>query len=183
MNKSENKGAFDGAKKLFGEKEKLAKVVLILGIAGMALIFASELYPKQKINEKSAYCVAEISYDREQRLEKRLEAIIEKINGAGKTKVMITLDSSNEYFYAFESKTDIAEKESERQSSAEEAPAVIDGKNGEEPLITKVGESGVRGVAVVCEGGDNPQVAERIINAVCAVLGIKSSRVSVAGMA
>ena len=41
----------------------------------------------------------------------------------------------------------------------------------------------MRGVAVVCEGGDNPQVAERIINAVCAVLGIKASRVSVAGMA
>ena len=53
MNKNENKGAFDGAKKLFGEKEKLAKVVLILGITGMALIFASELFPKQKINEKS----------------------------------------------------------------------------------------------------------------------------------
>lgn len=178
-----DKNTLDGLKKLFGGKEKLAKIVLVLGVTGMALILASELFPQQKAAEQSAYGGAEISYEREHQLEKRLEAMIEQINGAGKTKVMITLDSSNEYFYAFESKTDTAEKEAERQSSAEEAPAVIDGKNGEEPLITKVGESGVRGVFVVCKGGDNPQVAERIINAVCAVLGIKSSRVSVAGMA
>lgn len=178
-----DKSVLDGVKKLFGEKEKLTKIVLILGAAGMALILASELFPPRTAEKKAAYGGAEISYERERSLEKRLEAMIEQINGAGKTKVMITLDSSNEYFYAFESKNESTENASERQNSAEEKPTVIDGKNGEEPLVTKVGESGVRGVFVVCKGGDNPQVAERIINAVCAVLGIKSSRVSVAGMA
>lgn len=178
-----DKSTLDGLKKLFGSKEKLTKIVLVLGVTGIVLILASELFPQQKAAAQSTYGGTEISYERERQLEKRLETMIEQISGAGKTKVMITLDSSNEYFYAFESKTDTAEKDAERQSSAEEAPAVIDGNNGEEPLITKVGESGVRGVFVVCRGGDNPQVAERIINAVCAVLGIGSSRVSVAKMA
>ena len=109
--------------------------------------------------------------------------MIEKIDGAGKAKVMITLASSNEYFYAFDSKKEQSEKDGEAQISAEEKPTVIDGKGGEEPLVTKAGESGVRGVFVICEGGDKPQVTESIINAVCAVLGIGSSRVSVAKMA
>lgn len=179
-----DKGFFDGVKKLFGGKERLTKAVLVLGIAGMVLILASEIFPQQKKTaEKSSYNGAEISYEREQQLEKRLCTMIEQIDGAGKSRVMITLDSSNEYFYAIESKTDTSEKESERQNSTEESPAIIDGKNGEEPIITKIGESGVRGVFVICEGGDKPQVAEQIINAVCAVLGIGSSRVSVAKMA
>ena len=178
------KGAFDGFKKLLGGKEKFSKIVLILGIAGMLFIFISEIFPKkQNTAEKSSYSSAEISYQREQQLEKRLQDMIERIDGAGKAKVMITLDSSNEYFYAFDSKTDIAENDAERQNSTEKSPAIIDGKNGEEPIVTKVAESGIRGVFVICEGGDKLQVAERIIDAVCAVLGIGSSRVSVAKMA
>lgn len=178
------KKSFSGLRDFFKDKEKITKAVLLLGIIGIALVFISDMLPETKqVTEKSSYGSTEISYERERQLEERLERMIEKIDGAGKTKVMITLASSNEYFYAFDSKKEQSEKEGEVQSSAEEKPAVIDGKSGEEALVTKVGESGVRGAFVICEGGDKPQVAERIINAVCAVLGIGSSRVSVAKMA
>ena len=178
------KKSFSGLKKIFGNKEKVTKAVLLLGIIGIALVFISDMIPKTKpVAEKSSYGGTEISYERELQLEERLEKMIEKIDGAGKAKVMITLASSNEYFYAFDSKKEQSEKDGEVQISAEEKPTVIDGKSGEEPLVTKVGESGVRGVFVICEGGDKPQVTESIINAVCAVLGIGSSRVSVAKMA
>lgn len=173
-------------KKLFDikDKEKLTKMVLIMGALGMVLIFASEFLSFQPESEdKNDSAAAKISYEREKQIEKRLAAIIEKIYGAGKTSVMVTLDSSNEFFYAFDSKKSITESTDEKQSSFEEHPMLIDGKNGEEAILTKVKESGIRGVAIVCEGGDNPQVAERIISVVCAVLGIGSSKVSVAKMA
>lgn len=173
-------------KNIFGikDKEKLTKVVLIMGALGMMLIFASEFVSFQpENNDKSDSDVAKISYEREKQIEKRLASIIEKIDGAGKTSVMVTLDSSNEYIYAFDSKKTVTESNDENQNSSEEKPMLIDGKNGEEAILTKVKESGIRGVAVVCEGGDKPQVAEQIISAVCAVLGIGSSKVSIAKMA
>ena len=39
----------------------------------------------------------------------------------------------------------------------------------------------VRGVAIVCEGGDNEIIAEKIQNTVTAALNITSKRVSIAG--
>ena len=39
----------------------------------------------------------------------------------------------------------------------------------------------VGGVAIVCEGGDNPAVQKKVIDLVCALYGIPSSRVSVSG--
>ena len=39
----------------------------------------------------------------------------------------------------------------------------------------------VRGVAIVCEGGDDEQINEKIKNAVTAALNITSKRVYIAG--
>ena len=39
----------------------------------------------------------------------------------------------------------------------------------------------VRGVAVICDGGDDIQLSEKINNAVCAAINITSKRVYIAG--
>ena len=53
----------------------------------------------------------------------------------------------------------------------------------EEPLVLKTKEAKIRGVLVVCEGGENPLVCEKVLEAVCALLDIPSNKVSVAKMA
>ena len=173
-------------KNLFEGKDskKISKFVLILGIIGIAFIILSELFPEQSKNEtKQSETGVYLSYEREEQLEKRLEEMLSKIEGAGKTLVMLTLDSSKEYYYAAEIASDSYETESESRNDTEATFAIIDGENGEEPLIMKIDEAKIRGVMVVCEGGDNAAVVEKIITAVCAVLGIPSNRVSVSKMA
>ena len=174
------KNLFDGK-----DKNKISKFVLILGLIGIALIFLSEVLPEGRKNQeiKQAEDGVYLSYEREEQLERRLEEMLSKIEGAGKTSVMLTLDSSKEFYYAAEISSGSYETETERRNDTEANFAIIDGENGEEPLIIKVNEAKIRGVLVVCEGGDNATVTEKIIDAVCAVLGVPSSQVSVSKMA
>ena len=49
------------------------------------------------------------------------------------------------------------------------------------PLVVTEIMPQIRGVAIVCELGDSPAIAERIQNAVTAALDITSQRVYIAG--
>jgi len=167
-----------------GDKNKISKIILALGVLGIVLIFLSEIIPESENKElNEAKSNIYLSYDREEQLEKRLEEMISKIHGAGKVSVMLTLDSSKEFFYASEITNESRETDTEKSNGTEKNFVIVDGENGEEPLIIKVDEAKIRGVLIVCEGGDNSVVVEKIIDAVCAVLGISSNRVSVSKMA
>ena len=169
--------------KSFKDKE-IAKLLLWVGIIGICLIFLSEFIPKS-YSEKTgnAASATEFSQEKEQKLEKRLERMISKIDGAGKTKVMLTLDTSEQYYYLTESISRSSQNAEEFENESEEEIARIDDGNGERPILQKVDESKIRGVLVVCQGGNNAKIKESILNAVCAVLNLSSEQVSIAKMA
>ena len=161
-------------------KNKNVVFIIILGLSGIFLIFLSEVFSEEKNvestkNQNSLYDFSEDAYS----LESRLEDAVFKIKGAGKTDITITFDSSKKFLYAKNSSENIGDSESEIETEI----VIIDGKNGEEPLFIKTEEAKIRGVLVVCEGGENPLVREKIIEAVCALLDIPSNKVSVAKMA
>lgn len=165
-------------KDFFSKNEKSkTKIIVIFGITGIMLLFFSELLPEEKNIKQNEdimnFCENEIA------LEKRVEKAVKQIKGAGKTEVTLTFDSSKEYYYAKNTSesTDGSEKENDYEF------VIYDGKNGEEPLLIKSCEPEIRGVLVVCEGGNEPLIKEKIIEAVCALLDIPSNKVSVAEMA
>lgn len=49
------------------------------------------------------------------------------------------------------------------------------------PLLLEEYPPKISGVAVVCVGGDNPGIQIKIIDLICSLYGISSSRVSVTG--
>lgn len=168
-------------KKIFGEgRKKNIPWIFLMGCIGIILIFISDIIPKENNIRKEAEIPLEYeNYDYEKELEKRLEEEISKIKGAGKTSVMLTADSSKEYSYAENS----SKEKDEKQEVKENEIVIIEGKNGEEPLVIKTKEARIRGVLVICEGGDNAMLREKIIEAVCALLDIPSNKVSIAKMA
>ena len=153
---------------------------LFIGLFGVALIMISEIFP-EKENQTDTYNFSEteIFSKQEEYLETRLENAVSKIKGAGKTDVTVTLESSKEFCYAknFSENTDVSE------NSKEDEFVIIDGKNGEEAILIKTLEAEIRGVLVVCEGGNDALLKEKIINSVCALLDIPSNKVNVAEMA
>lgn len=168
-------------KKLFEDnKNKKLIWIVLAGCIGILMISVSEL----TANDNSEYTerkdqYAFLSEEQTLMLETKLEEKISEISGAGKTSVMITADSSKEYFYA----ENHSENSEETEKSFEREFVVIEGENGDEPIVLKIKESKIRGVLVICEGGDNPVIKEKIIEAVCALLDVSSNSVSVAKMA
>ncbi len=118
-----------------------------------------------------------------QQTEKELEMILEKINGAGKVEVMLTLESSYENVFAkgYSTKEDKGEKD-EKKEFEEEYIIIKNGSSNEECLVVKVYEPAIKGVAVIAQGADDIKVKNAITQTVCALFNISSARVSVEKM-
>lgn len=156
--------------------------VVILGLIGITLIFLSELFYDQSSeadNPEVKNRISNYNEQNKQMMEKRLSDAVSKINGAGKTEIMITFDSSEEYLYA----ENYTESKNENETEKESEFVIIEGEKEEVPLIIKTFEPKIRGVLVICEGGENPVIKEKIIEAVCTLFDIPSNKVSVAKMA
>ena len=92
---------------------------------------------------------------------------------------MLTLDSSEEFSYAQNSTEEIFENESTRKSEI----ITVENGSSETPVIVKTTEAKIRGILVICKGGDDPFVSEKIIESLRALLDVPSNRISVAKMA
>ena len=80
--------------------DKKITLIVCIGLLGMLLLLASEfihLPKKQEAETPSENIQTEYSYAED--LEKRLTNIVSSISGAGKTKVMVTLENGVESVY------------------------------------------------------------------------------------
>lgn len=130
------------------ESTRLRRLIIIAGVLGIALIFLSSVLPFDRAEGKTEESFSASSYNRT--LQRELETLISNIQGAGKTRVLLTMENSAEYVYL---------------------------ENG--TTKTKEIEPRVRGVLVICEGGDDPVAVERITEAVTKALDISSAKVCI----
>lgn len=156
--------------------DKKLAIILFAGFIGIVLLVLSEIIPQNEnyISKEELECDETTFEVYEKNLENRLEGLLESINGAGKVKVMVTIESGDERIYATEN------TKSER--SEEKSYVIIDSQGDDSGLLIKVSQPIVRGVAVVCQGADQPIVREEITNTVVSVLGISTNRVNIAKM-
>ena len=105
------------------------------------------------------------------RLETRLTALISRVEGAGKTAVMVTLESGSESIYATDTDSDGS------------STHVLLGSGKADGLVETVETPRVLGVAVVCEGGGSAAVQSRVTALVQALTGIGTNHITVAKMA
>ena len=104
-------------------------------------------------------------------------------------KVMVTIENGAQTIYATEGKKNTEDTEDssngelkrrQKSDDSETKYITVKGPNGEEEAlaITEV-QPTVKGVVVVCSGGDDPEVQQRIINAVTTALNITTKSVCV----
>lgn len=175
-------------KKLF-LKENTKKIIIISGLIGIGLIFISNIIsPKHSVKkENKEVQISAAEYVKT--LEENIKTIVSSISGAGESKVLITLESSLQNIYATEQKKNneaIEDRENDFISKKRETNDLetkyikIKDENGAEKAlsVTQI-QPTVKGVVIVCSGGDNPVVQQKIINAVKTALNITSKRVYV----
>lgn len=180
----------DGTKPLIEKikRDKKLLVILLVGVAGIAILLFSEIgsppenEPEAESPQKSE-CDISDPYEYAAFMEKKLEDIISSISGAGKAKVMITVDGSAESIYARDVKSGGESGEKEKFSDENKYVLIKTDSSSEEALLLKIMQPRIRGVAVVCEGGDSVYVQEKIIETVSAVFDINSSRINVTKLA
>ena len=159
-------------------------VLVVLAAAVLVLLLLSEsLADSQKQtalkSDTEAYAQQYI-----ESTQKELETLLESINGAGRVRVMLTLENCYENVYAKAyNQSESNQSDMQKSENTEEYVIIKNGSNTEESLLIKVYEPKIKGVAVVAQGAGNATVKKAITQTVCALFNISSTRVSVEKMA
>lgn len=169
----------------FLNKLKSPKILITVGILGIALIFISSFFDGNSLKKTSVAKEIDTEEYRLQ-LEKDIKKIVTDITGSRDVTVLITLESGIKYQYAdIHEGTSSDKTESNSQITSSETKqgyiTVKTSSGGEEALLVTAQMPEVRGVAIVCDGGDNEIIKEKIKNTVMAALNITSKRVYIAG--
>ncbi|HOB36530.1 MAG TPA: stage III sporulation protein AG [Candidatus Avimonas sp.] len=180
-----NSGSLNAKKGIlaFFKSKKGINAVVAIGLIGMLLIFLSTLFPGRDKPVEKGLKASMTAEEFVSKTEKKLSQIIRSIEGAGECRVMVTLENGVEYVYAREQDINTDRKEDDSGKSERdgkrESIIIVDTENGRQGLLVTEIQPTVKGVVVVCQGGDDPVVQERIASLVTTALNISSKRVCV----
>lgn len=169
-------------------KDGFRRIVVALGLIGILLIFLSSFFKTNPTKKHTTEMECSTSnYIRQ--LENNLKNLVSSIRGAGEAKVLVTLESTEETVYATEEKTnkeateDLLDgqmsKKRETDDTEKKYIKVRDSDGTERALSVTQIQPVIKGVVIVCEGGDDPQVQQRVTDAIKTALNITSKRVYV----
>ena len=156
-----------------GELLRKYKYVLLVLVLGLVLMWLPESgsAPEEAVPEPAAAEQTDMTA--------QLEQILSQIDGAGRVQVMLTESVGEEVYY----QTDDDRTTSDDSDSYRSDTVIItDGDRGQSGLVRKVNPPAYRGAIVVCQGADRAVVRLAIVEAVSAVTGLGSDRISVLKM-
>ena len=148
--------------------------LVLLGLIGMVLLAVSEWFPHRETVSDTAVTVTVAQL--ETALEQRLSDLVTGVNGVGTCRVMVTLERGVQTVYA----ADTADSSSQQAQSEQRSVLTVDTDSGPVGLPVAQLQPTVKGVAVVCQGGDDPTVCSKVIELVSTALHISDRRVCVA---
>lgn len=160
------------------------RLILTAGAVGIGLILLSQFWPEKQAAPATAQLSAE---EFVAKTEEKLKTIVGSIEGAGQCQVMVTLENGVEYVYASQQKVNSDRVEDTGENSnklqqrddTEQNIIIVDTQDGRQGLLVTEIQPTVKGVVVVCEGGDQALVQKRITDAITTALNISSKRVCV----
>lgn len=149
-------------------KERKFKKYLIPVILGCAALFLILIPTESAVANSENEREEEVRLVSEQ-LENKVKEMCERVKGVDNVYVMLTLDTSEEYVYA---------QNTENSDSLMKSQLVISDSGGIERYVVC---PKVRGVAVVCDGGDRATVQKTLSELISSALAIPLSSITIAG--
>ena len=124
-------------------------------------------------------------------IERKLEDILEKIDGAGDVKVMITYQDSGTQVVEKDKNTSANSVEesdstggvrSTKEQQLQESTVYEEADAGNTPFVSKELLPKVEGILIVASGGDNQKVKQNISEAVLALFQVEAHRIKIVKM-
>ena len=124
-------------------------------------------------------------------IERKLEDILEKIDGAGDVKVMITYQDSgtqvvekdkNTSENSLEESDSTGGVRSTKEQQLQESTVSEEADAGNTPFVSKELLPKVEGILIVASGGDNQKVKQNISEAVLALFQVEAHRIKIVKM-
>ena len=187
----------DFFKKLFNSSNKKFKAdIFAIFITGIILLiitssfFKNERKDFQDFESKSENVIEEdkntVGNDVfiENDIERKMSLILSEIEGAGNTKVMITLKNTSEKIIAKDIKEEIDNENGNnintQRKILEETTISMETKDGrKEPFVISENMPNIEGALIVSQGANNANIKSAIIEATEALLGIPSHKIAV----
>lgn len=124
-------------------------------------------------------------------IERKLEDILEKIDGAGDVKVMITYQDSgtqvvekdkNTSENSLEESDSTGGVRSTKEQQLQESTVYEEADAGNTPFVSKELLPKVEGILIVASGGDNQKVKQNISEAILALFQVEAHRIKIVKM-
>lgn len=175
-------------------------VILIVTLIAINLIWSGETNKKENSSDAPNKKLASMDEDStiinanttaQDTLSVQLEEILEKIDGVGKVKVLITYSQTNEIIPMYNE--DTSQKDTEEQDTSGGTRKIIETDTKKEiiyqetdgektPITQSIVSPKIEGAIITAQGAGNATVKTNIIQAVEAVTGISSHKIQVFSM-
>ena len=158
--------------KKWGELLKKYKYILLVLAVGVLLM----LLPTGKKEEVGTDASQQLEDFSLEETEEKLRKILVKIDGVGKADLMLTLKSGTQLQLAEDEDRSLRDGETESQR---QTVVLSRGSGTEDIVVTQQQYPIYQGALVVCEGADNSTVCLAVTDAVSALTGLSSDKISV----
>ena len=147
------------------KKYKYVVLILFIGVILMLLPGSNSVQEEPLLTQQS-----ETTFDLKA-LEAKLSQALSEINGVGEATVVLTLRNGGEKI--------LAQDVSEGSSRESQTVIVSTSGNGEEAVSVKTIYPEFMGALVICDGAGNSTVKLQVLQAVSAITGLSSDRISI----
>lgn len=176
-----------------GNVNKSIQNLIIIGLIGIALILAGSFFfdtsEEQSNPQNTETPVKEANIlDYESKVKYELETILSSIEGVGNVEIMLTIKNEGESEIAYsntQSESETKEKDTQGgervtdQKDLSNTPVMNNAEGGNEPFVIQEKKPEVKGVMVVAEGADDPDIKYQLGQAVQTVLDLPSHKVAI----
>lgn len=149
------------------KKYKYVIIVLLLGIALMLIPVGKS---NKNTNTPTIPAQSKFSDPTD-----ALQSILSQIDGAGKVKIMLTVEAGEKTVYQ-------SDQTSDETSVKLDTVIITDGDRTQSGMIQQILAPIYRGAVVVCQGADKPNVKLAVMEAVKNMTGLGYDRISVLKM-
>ncbi len=161
--------------KITGFIGKYKYILLIIAAGFLLMTFPSGEKRKTDVGKAESFNLSAF--------EKEVERALSECEGVGRCKVMLSVNSGTESVFAKEARESRRKDESVTESDIDTKPSIMSGGSGSEtPVLIKELYPEFRGAVVICDGADSAALRGRVTEAVAALTGLRSDRISVIKM-